>query len=135
MYGRDTKGDLQIRALAHPVDLRARHHLCPERYPFLLQSTAPGSALGRYDILFAYPGESLELDSAGRLTGRASSDAATVLDALDEWWHSEYRPASRADLPFTGGWFLYLGYELASEIEPLLALHTDDLLPKAFAVR
>ena len=28
----------------------------------------------------------------------------------------------RAEVPFAGGWFLYLGYELAAEIEPTLAL-------------
>lgn len=34
-----------------------------------------------------------------------------------------------------GGWFLYLGYELAGEIESSLTLHDDPLLPTAFAVR
>ena len=38
-------------------------------------------------------------------------------------------------LPFRGGWFLYLGYELAAEIEPSLTLGADPLLPVAFAVR
>jgi anthranilate synthase component 1 len=39
-------------------------------------------------------------------------------------------------LPFTGGWFLYLSYELASQIEPSLHLPSaDDGLPVAYAVR
>jgi anthranilate synthase component 1 len=37
-----------------------------------------------------------------------------------------------AELPFCGGWFLYLGYELAAEVEPVLSslLHTPEL-PRA----
>ena len=38
------------------------------------------------------------------------------LSKLDEWWQHEYRPPVRSELPFTGGWFLFLGYELAAEI-------------------
>ena len=40
------------------------------------------------------------------------------------------------DLPFTGGWFTYLSYELIAQIEPVLApqLHKSNL-PIAFAVR
>ena len=40
------------------------------------------------------------------------------------------------DLPFRGGWFLYLGYELAGQLEPSLQLPTaTDGLPIALAVR
>ena len=67
MYGRDTTDGLRILDLAQPVDLRALHKIAPDRYPFLLQSTAPESSIGRYDILFAFPGESLALDSDGVL--------------------------------------------------------------------
>lgn len=38
-------------------------------------------------------------------------------------------------MPFLGGWFVYLGYELAAEIEPKLSLAPDPILPRAFAVR
>src|SRR5690606_2593102 len=37
--------------------------------------------------------------------------------------------------PFRGGWFLYLGYGLAAEVEPVLRLSPDPALPTAFAVR
>lgn len=135
MYGRNTCDDLLVSALAEPVDLLGLHRLSPQRYPFLLQSTVSRPPLGRYDILFAFPGESLELSGDGRLRGRHANGSAGFLAALDEWWRSEQRPGPVPALPFHGGWFLYLGYELAAEIEPVLNLPPDDALPTAFAVR
>ena len=38
------------------------HRDQPSRYPFLLQSTASGGGLGRYDILFAFPGKAIVPD-------------------------------------------------------------------------
>ncbi len=98
-----------------------------DRYPFLLQSTAHGSALGRYDILLAFPGRQLVADRAGSSGG--------FLKTLDDWWHAEKTDDGDSALPFHGGWFVYLGYELAAEIEPTLALESDTVLPVAFAVR
>ena len=100
------------------------HRENPSRYPFLLQSTAPGGELGRYDILFAFPGEAL-----------VAQPGEQFLDDLDERWQAERINTSASDLPFTGGWFLYLGYELAQQIEPGLQLDSDPILPAAFAVR
>ncbi len=40
-----------------------------------------------------------------------------------------------AGLPFRGGWFVYLGYELAGQIEPTLGLEAASDLPVAFATR
>ncbi|NNC78244.1 MAG: aminodeoxychorismate synthase, component I, partial [Woeseiaceae bacterium] len=106
------------------------HRLSPERYPFLLQSTAANIGIGRYDILFASPGEELILKSLG------DSDAGGgFLDKLDQCWRAEMAPSRDDRLPFSGGWFIYLGYELAGEIEPGLDLANDPLLPVAFAVR
>lgn len=113
-----------IRAIAGPDDLRQLHREYPSRYPFLLQSTTPGGSLGRYDILFASPGETLVADPQTRF-----------LDELDAVWRREQRDLDPGDLPFSGGWFLYLGYELAAEIEPGLQLRADTCLPAAFAVR
>ena len=113
-----------IREIADPGDLRQLHRDHPARYPFLLQSTAPGGSLGRYDILFAYPGETL-----------VAGDEPGFLEALDERWRESRVAGQHVDLPFRGGWFLYLGYELAAEIEPGLALAQDPVLPAAFAVR
>jgi len=121
--------------LLGPDELRRLNQTFPARYPFLLQSTARGGELGRFDILFASPGEYLELDGAGKLKGRCAQDHTRFLGALDEWWAEEGVVDPDNDLPFHGGWFLYLGYELAAEIEPSLRLHADSLLPTAFAVR
>ena len=107
-----------------PSDLRQLHREHPSRYPFLLQSTARGGALGRYDILFAFPGDAL-----------VAGEGTSFLDELDACWQNERIDSSPNELPFVGGWFLYLGYELAAEIEPGLNLVPDRILPAAFAVR
>ena len=60
---------------------------------------------------------------------------ALFLEALDARWSAEKLAEQPAELPFRGGWFLYLGYELAGDIEPGLNLDPDPLLPRAFAVR
>lgn len=101
----------------------------------MLQSTASGGELGRFDILLAFPEESLALNSDGKLSGRCADEHSGFLAALDAWWSEERTAKVRKELPFHGGWFLYLGYELAAEIEPSLHLHADPLLPIAFAVR
>lgn len=124
-----------LSEIAGPGDLQELHREHPSRYPFLLQSTAAGSALGRFDILFAFPGEMLELVRAGQLRGYGAAPGLSFLDALDNWWSAERVPANGSRLPFLGGWFLYLGYELAGEIEPALSLEQDTVLPTAFAVR
>lgn len=100
------------RVVQSGFDLLDLHSFFPERYPFLLDSSASGPQ-GRYDILFAYPGEVLELVNVG------DSD---FLSELDRRWAKENTGASDSDLPFRGGWFLYLGYELAGQIEPQLQL-------------
>ena len=121
--------------ISGPDELRKLNRKFPDRYPYLLQSTANGSELGRFDILFAFPGESLLLQQGCELSGHHEHDQTQFLMALDAWWGEERVTASESDLPFHGGWFLYLGYELAAEIEPSLQLHDDPLLPTAFAVR
>jgi anthranilate synthase component 1 len=114
----------RVLEIAGPSDLRQLHRENPSRYPFLLQSTAPGGQLGRFDILFAFPGEALV----------AEADEP-FLEALDERWKAEQANPGASDLPFTGGWFIYLGYELAQQIERGLKLECDPILPAAFAVR
>ncbi len=122
-----------VRELNRAVDLLALHRSQPARYPHLLQSTAHG----RYDILFACPGDSLELDAAGRLEGpHAQSGKGDFLDSLDCWWQSAGEGVHDGSLPFSGGWFVYLGYELAGQIEPRLQLPAANAtLPVAMATR
>jgi len=118
-----------------PDELRRLNQTHPSRYPFLLQSTAQGGELGRFDILFAFPGKSLVLSENGDLSGQGASSQSQFLKALDNWWSEEKTAAVGSHLPFQGGWFLYLAYELAAEVETNLSLHSDPLLPTAFAVR
>jgi anthranilate synthase component I len=114
-----------------PLDLVEQF---PELYPGLLESGSARSAglSARYDILPFASGEHLLLNANRRLIGPHAADQG-FLRALEDWWQA-LRPAESADasteasssapvhLPFTGGWLVYLGYELAAEIESRLAL-------------
>jgi len=126
--------------VSQPVDLLALHRLNPERYPFLLQSAVvaePRPATARYDMLFAFPGDSYALWADNRITrnGRAYSEG-DFLHLLDKLWREEQLDTEMSgDLPFTGGWFVYLGYELAAQIEPRLDLPKDNTQPVAVLTR
>ncbi len=125
----------QVQAIDHVFDLMDLHQSDPLRYPHLLQS----SAHGRYDILFAFPGDSLVLDIDGNVTAPdgANTPGSDFLTALDDWWRQQGTVAPvKAELPFSGGWFVYLGYELAGQIEPCLQLpKLKGALPVAIATR
>ncbi|MGB5519733.1 MAG: aminodeoxychorismate synthase component I [Gammaproteobacteria bacterium] len=131
----------QTRPLAGPEIAESRltnlYQLKPDHYSFILASTATTDN-HHFDILLAHPQQSLELyhrDIAANKPG--------FLDALQAWWLREkIDPAalvsdeSGIELPFTGGWFIYLAYELVAEIEPVLELPAPDQdEPVALAVR
>ncbi len=125
-----------FRTLDCYTDLLPLHEANPQRYPFLLESSATGPKYARYDILFAFPGRRLVLNVAGGVEGACQE--AGFLDALDNWWREESVPEKKeAGLPpFRGGWFLFLGYELAAEIETKLQLPVPrEPLPVAIATR
>jgi anthranilate synthase component 1 len=125
-------------AIAWPSDLAALHRLNPSRYPYLLESVAHGTALGRYDLIFAYPQDTLRLNPDFSLSGRAAGATEGFLAAFDDWWMEELPTVSAMQdggLPFTGGWFVVLGYELAQQIEPTLKLQTEPDCPVAMATR
>ncbi len=83
-------------------------------------------------LLYA-DGPVLTLDQAG-LEGPGQGD--TFLDRLRDWTGLPSKPTEPLALPFAGGWFLYLGYELIGEIEPTLRLPcARDGLPTALAAR
>ncbi len=102
----------------------------PERYPFLLESVVHGTAQSRYDIVFAFPGQEINYALGHQ------EQALPFLTRLDQaWLQQRDGKVIHTDLPFNGGWFIYLAYELAGVIEPNLALETgDSALPTAFAV-
>ncbi len=134
---------LIVKTLQNVPDLLALHAGSPERYPHLLSSHPSAdrgagrgeqsSDLSRYDILFACPQQTIQ------------SRDNSFLQLLDQAWLSEKRLAENTPeqsaseniaLPFTGGWFLYLSYELAQQVESSLHLpEADDGLPVAFASR
>ncbi len=137
---------LIIRTLQSTPDLLALHQHNPVRYPHLLSSNALSSTEKapvqineqvRYDILFACPQQTIKADKVG------------FLQQLDQAWRNEKKASDQCvikyedeqateknNLPFSGGWFLYLSYEFAQQIETSLNLpEADDGLPIAFATR
>jgi anthranilate synthase component 1 len=125
--------------LIHPIDvapgvLLALHAALPGRYPALFESAATGST-ARHDILFACPGERLTLDRDGSVRLPSGTAAGgNFLELLDDWWRRERSECSQTGFPFVGGWLLYLGYELAGQIEPRLRLRSS-VGPIAQAIR
>lgn len=128
------------------LDLLSLQGADPARYPYLLASTSRHLAepthhvsTDRYDILFAFPQATLELGSEGLRLDRLGTSESRFLAALDDCWQqaADTQHTDRTDLPFTGGWFLYLGYELAAEVEPTLNLpfDPDSSIPVAMATR
>jgi len=113
-------------------DLLTLHQRNPKRFPFLLESVT-ASTLSRFSLLFACPQEKLQVPFG---------DSTDFLQALDERWQQEAAQAGEAvinalpELPFRGGWFLFLSYELAGQVEPVLNLPpSTQQLPVAVAVR
>jgi anthranilate synthase component 1 len=143
----DSPDRLLIRPVAAGADtLRRLAYSDPEAFPVLLESAASGP-LSRYSILAAYPQGALWQDGRGRLhaSGMPLPHASGFLSALEAAWRSqggEDRGGGAAGSPvgpFRGGWVVFLGYELAAEIEPQLNLaarvQTDAGAPAAFAQR
>ena len=129
-------GSELVREVPYQADLALKlHRLSPANYPFLLESSAHGTPQGRYDILFAFPGEKLVLDENYNLDGPGSAAGPDFLQALNAWWQHEHVELASSEMPFRGGWFLYLSYELAAQVETTLRLHRPKGLPVAAAVR
>ena len=105
------------------VDLASLCYLNKERYPFLLESVNHNDK-NRYSILFAFPGKSIVLNNFSDFN---------FLSELEKQFKSNN---VKTNLPFSGGWFVYLSYELIGQIEPILSgeLHTSEL-PIAYAVK
>lgn len=126
------------------TDLLGVHRSQPQRYPFLLESVAHGASQSRFDILLGFPGKRIQLSPDKQITGDGiEADAEGFLRTFDQWWKAEMPRGDTTypELPFSGGWFLYLAYELAAEIEPVLNLPGvadqpgHEPLPLALAVR
>jgi len=95
----------------------------PQHYPVLLQSAATSQG-HQHDLLMAFPQNQLTLYRSDKLVVPAIINdyrGSSFLDALDLWWQRESTVVQSQDWPFSGGWFLYLGYELAAQIEPSIS--------------
>lgn len=120
----------------NPVDLLDLHRAEPDFFPCLLESAAQGGR-ARFDLLLAAPEGGFALHADGALRDLDGCEmVGGFLDRLDRVF-AEAGPALRVDgLPFTGGWALLLGYELAAEVEPRVPrLSFPGGLPIALALR
>ncbi len=102
--------------------------------------------LGRWDMLLVADGEALRLERDGALCSRdraghehrvdSRADDSDFLSALDARWRALRTPREEPRWPFRGGWALFLGYELAGQVEPVLRLpESESGLPTALALR
>ncbi|MDZ4730497.1 MAG: aminodeoxychorismate synthase component I [Xanthomonadales bacterium] len=117
-------------------DLVGLSAAAPHSFPFLLDNAA---GLGCSLLLFAGK-EKLVQYGNGEITGPGQGD--DFFDRLDQWFHCERQDdrtaltATEAQIPFSSGWFVYLGYEMAAAIEQKLQLPTNPTgLPNALAWR
>jgi anthranilate synthase component 1 len=129
------------------LDLPAEHlrtlaAAYPAEFPVLLDSAAEGPLATR-SLLAAMPSGwlALDADDALRCGGEVPEALRSLegtrggfLRALDLWWREVHAqmPAGRS---IAGGWVVFLGYELAAEIEPRLRLPRAALPWRAYAVR
>ncbi|PID65715.1 MAG: aminodeoxychorismate synthase, component I [Gammaproteobacteria bacterium] len=104
------------------------HRQFPETFPFLLESVAENTKIGRYDILLYRPQEKITLDSL------SDADFLSRFDNLWRRYQGDEDKTIPTDIPFRGGWFVFFGYELAGQIEPTLSL-TEPPYPTAYAAK
>ena len=133
---------LKIHLMQGQKSLLALHQNNPDRYPFLLESVASSiedkadkTCSSRFDILFAFPQETLTLSNDEKLIGYGDIEGNNFLNNLSNWWKTKHNNSIKCQqLPFSGGWFLYLGYELAKQVELQLKLKKSST-PIAYATR
>ena len=120
-----------VKKINYFGDILSILRLNPGRYPYLLQSSAKGNVLCRYDILFSFPQKQIILNFE-------DIKKKNFLKELDkEWEKNKQKPKKdESAFPFSGGWFVYLGYELVSQIENKIISHKHRYnFPIAFASR
>ncbi|HTT00989.1 MAG TPA: aminodeoxychorismate synthase component I [Steroidobacteraceae bacterium] len=137
MRARRSASEPIVRTLGVPPQVL--RHLAitdAQHYPVLFESVAAGP-LGRFSVLAAWPRAALWLSSSGRIEGESiTPQDGGFLDNLERWWRAERQSTGAAGgLPFSGGWAVFLSYELVQEIEPRLVLPASALPWHAFALR
>ncbi len=112
----------------YTVNVFELHQTNPDKYPFLLESTAKNHKIGRYDILFLRPQKSIVLEK---------SEDFNFLDKFNNIWQENQKDEDLEipeDIPFRGGWFIFLSYELTQQIESCLNLEKPPY-PIAYAAK
>lgn len=100
---------MPVISLPGTPDLLGLHIADSRRYPFLLQTLGDTG----WDILFAFPQDFSVQEF------HAQQAAPPFFPMLDREWRRTGGDKREAPaLPFTGGWFVYAGYELLHELEP-----------------
>lgn len=117
-----------------------------------LRSSTLRSSMCRWDLLLVANGEALRLDRNGEVRDQDDvvisdqiradqiradrSGGSDFLALLDERWRALRTPREEPRWPFRGGWALFLAYELAAQVEPVLRLpQAEGALPIALALR
>ena len=122
-------------------ELLALHHAFPSRYPYLLESSASSLEGNDQDFLLSFPQAQLNLYARRGLSippELSDTRGDDFLAVLDQWWQRERVQEVSHPYKFCGGWFLYLSYELAGQIEPSLKacipFEEDQLIAQAVRV-
>ena len=104
------------------VDVLALHALAPEVFPYILTSSGPQG----WDMALALE----PLQPALSLRATDSDLDLRTQSALADLDEPALAPAPElAHLPFRGGWFVYLGYEVLHSFEPTVPVHAGARLP------
>ena len=115
--------DILSQWLDHLPDLAGLSEVFPKQFPYLLESSARG-ALGSHSLLLFAGDKILVLDANGGVSGPGKGES--FFERLESWYQSErtgfreIKEEGKPVIPFTGGWFVYLGYEMAAEVESTL---------------
>ena len=113
------------------IDLLKLYKLDKRKYPFFLESSSRGNKQNRFSIIFYKPKVIIE----------KIDEKNNFLKDFDYVWKKEKVTQeeikiNNKKIPFCGGWFVYLGYEMANEIERKLNIPKSPYsLPTAFAAR
>ena len=127
---------LQVITLNERPDLLALAQHNPKRYPALFQSLgqselpSPAQAHAQWDLLSIASGEQIVANDKGGGDFFSKLESCLAKTIQRNEFGIENTP------PFTGGWVVYLAYELSDEIEPTLILPATQFeFPRAFALR
>ena len=123
-----------IKITDNKFDLLDFFDLDPKKYPFLLESVAKGNERARFSILFSRPDIIFEKINGNPMNFLKTLDKEIEKNKIIQ--EDVFIDEKKIELPFLGGWFVYLGYELVMEIETSLSLPVSPFqIPTAFAAR